>query len=423
MPTRCTPGQAPTPACTISVAGDYRERLDVYLAALRDIDGLHAAGVVNFYGQLLQLLKNRLLLSRPAGRPSRDRRHRTAVAGGDRRTAPHRHHPPAQSAGRAAHLPHHAVLGKQRAVSIAVRSWHRAGSAADADGRRGRGDQHGDAAFRAHARDDHRSRPRRDPAAGQRLLDHAVRDAGRRARAGATITRPTTRPRTTNTSPRNSRRCSSCAAASAGCSSRPSISSRCRCWIGCSPDSIVVFTHRDPVPVALSMIAMITYSARMHRSPVPVEQIAGYWIDRLEQMLNALVRDRDTIGPERSVDIRFDDFMANESASPSRCTRWPANRSPKKPERRSPSTWPAIARPTGQRRNVLRDVRAGRGRPAPAASRRMSSGSWPNPRQAATFSMHDHHARTGRRRTQVCGSGKGVSRSTSPTPDRPTGRR
>jgi Sulfotransferase family len=73
-----------------------------------------------------------------------------------------------------------------------------------------------------------------------------------------------------------------------------------------------VFTHRDPVPVALSMIAMITYSARMHRSPVPVREIAEYWIDRLDQMLTALVRDRETIGPERSIDIRFDDFMADE---------------------------------------------------------------------------------------------------------------
>src|SRR5208282_2475345 len=44
-------------------AQDYRERLDVYLAALREIDGLHPAGVVNFYGQLLQLLKNRLLFT------------------------------------------------------------------------------------------------------------------------------------------------------------------------------------------------------------------------------------------------------------------------------------------------------------------------------------------------------------------------
>ena len=78
------------------------------------------------------------------------------------------------------------------------------------------------------------------------------------------------------------------------------------------PGGIVVFTHRDPVPVALSMVAMITYSARMHRTPVPVEQIAHSWIERLEQMLNALVRDRDTIGPDRSIDIRFDDFMADE---------------------------------------------------------------------------------------------------------------
>lgn len=41
---------------------DYRERLDVF-AALREIDGLHGAGAVNFYGQLLQILKNRLLLA------------------------------------------------------------------------------------------------------------------------------------------------------------------------------------------------------------------------------------------------------------------------------------------------------------------------------------------------------------------------
>jgi hypothetical protein len=78
------------------------------------------------------------------------------------------------------------------------------------------------------------------------------------------------------------------------------------------PGVIVVFTHRDPVPVALSMIAMISYSARMHRSRVPVEEIAATWADRLERMLCALVRDRDVIGPERSLDIRFDDFMASE---------------------------------------------------------------------------------------------------------------
>jgi hypothetical protein len=64
--------------------------------------------------------------------------------------------------------------------------------------------------------------------------------------------------------------------------------------------------------VVLSMIAMLTYSARMHRSPVPVEHIASYWVQRLEQMLAGLVRDREIIDRDRSIDIRFDDFMADD---------------------------------------------------------------------------------------------------------------
>jgi hypothetical protein len=78
------------------------------------------------------------------------------------------------------------------------------------------------------------------------------------------------------------------------------------------PGAAVVCTHRDPVPVAISMVAMLTYSARMHRSPVQVEEIAAGWIDRLALMLNALVRDRDAIAPQRSIDVTFDDFMADE---------------------------------------------------------------------------------------------------------------
>jgi hypothetical protein len=78
------------------------------------------------------------------------------------------------------------------------------------------------------------------------------------------------------------------------------------------PGLAIVCTHRDPVPVAISMVAMLTYSARMHRSPVPVEEIANGWIDRLELMLAALVRDRDAIAKERSTDVTFDEFMADE---------------------------------------------------------------------------------------------------------------
>jgi hypothetical protein len=80
------------------------------------------------------------------------------------------------------------------------------------------------------------------------------------------------------------------------------------------PDVFVIFTHRDPTPVTLSMLAMITYSARMDCSPVPVNEISSTWVERLDLMLNALVRDRDAIPPERSIDVRFDEFMADEMA-------------------------------------------------------------------------------------------------------------
>ncbi|STZ42616.1 putative sulfotransferase [Mycolicibacterium gilvum] len=78
------------------------------------------------------------------------------------------------------------------------------------------------------------------------------------------------------------------------------------------PGVRVVFTHRDPVPVALSMIAMVTYSARMHRDHVDVPAVAAAWVDRLEKLLDACVRDREVIAPDRSLDVRFDDFMADE---------------------------------------------------------------------------------------------------------------
>jgi hypothetical protein len=42
---------------------DYRERLDVYLTALQEIPSMQPAGIVNHHAQILQWLKNRLLLT------------------------------------------------------------------------------------------------------------------------------------------------------------------------------------------------------------------------------------------------------------------------------------------------------------------------------------------------------------------------
>ncbi len=78
------------------------------------------------------------------------------------------------------------------------------------------------------------------------------------------------------------------------------------------PDATVVVTHRDPVAVTVSMATMVAYSARMHAQPVDAHGIGRAWADRIEAMLNACMRDRHVLGSERSMDVRFDDFMADD---------------------------------------------------------------------------------------------------------------
>jgi hypothetical protein len=292
-------------------AHDYRERLDVYLAALREIDGLHAAGVVNFYAQLLQLLKNRLLLADLLSRhPEIDEIELVppvVIAGLPRTGTTHLHNLLA-AAPTFRTMPYwESVEPFPLPAELGV----------EPDPRR----------------------TRMDVAVGvtntvmpffplmhEMTTDHVHEEIQLLANDFSTMFFETLGDvprwrdyyRAHDQTPHYAylaRQLKAMQYLRGG-----------RRWLLKSPQHleqvpvldrvfggcIVVFTHRDPVPVALSMVAMITYSARMHRSPVPVEQIAESWIGRLEQMLAALVRDRDTIGPQRSVDIRFDDFMADE---------------------------------------------------------------------------------------------------------------
>jgi hypothetical protein len=78
------------------------------------------------------------------------------------------------------------------------------------------------------------------------------------------------------------------------------------------PDATVVVTHRDPVAVVTSMLTMIAYTARLAVDvPDPVE-VADYWVDRLGLMLDDCTRDRDLLDPDRSLDVVFDEFMADD---------------------------------------------------------------------------------------------------------------
>jgi hypothetical protein len=78
------------------------------------------------------------------------------------------------------------------------------------------------------------------------------------------------------------------------------------------PDATFIVTHRDPVSVTASMITMLAYSARIGRQHVDLAWLGRYWTDRLEQMLRACVRDRDVLPADQSMDLRFDEFMADD---------------------------------------------------------------------------------------------------------------
>ncbi|MCV7410141.1 hypothetical protein AWC05_22235 [Mycobacterium florentinum] len=292
---------------------DYRERLDVYLTALREIDGLHDAGRVNFYGQLLQLLKNRLLLTDLLRRHPEindiELRSPIVIAGLPRTGTTHLHN-----------------LLAAPPTFRTMPYWE--------------SNEPFPLPNEVGAEPDPR-RTRMDVAVGvvnmvmpyfplmhEMTTDHVHEEIQLLANDISTMLFETLAEvprwrdyyRAHDQTPHYQYLATQLKAMQFLRGGER--------WLLKSPqhleqvpvldrvfgDSIVVFTHRDPVPVALSMIAMITYSARMHRSPVPVELIANSWVDRLDQMLTALVRDRDTIGPERSLDIRFDDFMADELA-------------------------------------------------------------------------------------------------------------
>ena len=78
------------------------------------------------------------------------------------------------------------------------------------------------------------------------------------------------------------------------------------------PDATVLVTHREPVAVTVSMCTMIAYTVRLHLEVVDPPAIGAYWADRIERMLAACTRDRSLLPPSQSMDIRFDEFMADD---------------------------------------------------------------------------------------------------------------
>jgi Sulfotransferase family len=81
------------------------------------------------------------------------------------------------------------------------------------------------------------------------------------------------------------------------------------------PDATFAVTHRDPVSVITSAVTMLAYGDRMRRAQIEPVALAAYWVDRVERLLRACVRDRNLLPPERSVDVVFHEFMADDVAT------------------------------------------------------------------------------------------------------------
>jgi hypothetical protein len=80
------------------------------------------------------------------------------------------------------------------------------------------------------------------------------------------------------------------------------------------PDATFVVTHRDPVAVTLSMATMVAYACRMNLAHPDPEALGAYWKDRVRDLLADCVRDREALPAAQTLDVRFDEFMADDLA-------------------------------------------------------------------------------------------------------------
>ena len=84
------------------------------------------------------------------------------------------------------------------------------------------------------------------------------------------------------------------------------------------PDATIAFTLRDPVAVLQSALTMLAYGDRVRRRQIEPDGLAEYWVDRIERLLRAAVRDAHLIPLERRVDVEFSEFIADDLAMASK---------------------------------------------------------------------------------------------------------
>jgi sulfotransferase family protein len=80
------------------------------------------------------------------------------------------------------------------------------------------------------------------------------------------------------------------------------------------PDATFVVTHRDPTAVTVSMATMIAYTARMHTDRPDPRAVGRYWSERCEDLFRACADDHHVLPAAQTIDVRFHEFMADDIA-------------------------------------------------------------------------------------------------------------
>lgn len=87
------------------------------------------------------------------------------------------------------------------------------------------------------------------------------------------------------------------------------------------PDATVVMIHRDPLATLQSVLTMRGRTILSSQKRPDVAAHVRYWVDRVERMLRAYMRDMQVFPAEQRVDLRFQDVMADDVGSAERVLR------------------------------------------------------------------------------------------------------
>jgi hypothetical protein len=84
------------------------------------------------------------------------------------------------------------------------------------------------------------------------------------------------------------------------------------------PDATIAFTLRDPVAVLQSAMTMLAYGDRFRRVRIDADDLAAYWVDRIERLLRAAVGGAHLIPSAQRVEVEFEEFTSDDLATAKR---------------------------------------------------------------------------------------------------------